>query len=116
MQADPARVFFSAAEPFLRIETTHQNSKDLLLLTDRFGAAMIPFLLQHYHIIDSVNLELAGDTDWRSMTHGTYSQILILCGADTVTAPDGLVSMLAVPGAEPETEAAADTKKGNLRE
>lgn len=94
LQDDPTKVFFAAAEPFLRIETSHQNSKDLLLLTDRFGAAMIPFLLQHYHIIDSVNLELAGDTDWRSMTHGTYSQILILCGADTVTAADGLAAML----------------------
>ena len=97
---DPTRVFFAAAEPFLRIETAHQNSKDLLLLTDRFGAAMIPFLLQHYHIIDAVNLELAGDTDWRSFTHGTYSQILILCGADTAAAPDGLAAMLAQPPQE----------------
>ena len=103
LQDDPTRVFFAAAEPFLRIETAHQNSKDLLLLTDRFGAAMIPFLLQHYHIIDSVNLELAGDTDWRSMTHGTYSQILILCGADTVTAPDGLAAMLSTAPAQTET-------------
>ena len=113
---DPAKVFFSAAEPFLRIETTHQNSKDLLLLTDRFGAAMIPFLLQHYHIVDAVNLELETDTDWRSLAHGTYSQILILCGADTVTAPDGLVSMLAEPSAEQDPESETDTKKGNLRE
>ena len=64
---------------------------------DDFGAAMIPFLLQHYHIVDTVNLELAGDIDWRSMTNGTYSQILILCGADTVIAEDGLATMLAVP-------------------
>ncbi|MBR3446785.1 MAG: hypothetical protein IKH27_03170 [Oscillospiraceae bacterium] len=102
LQDDPTKVFFAAAEPLLRIETAHQNSKDLLLLTDRFGAAMIPFLLQHYHIIDSVNLELAGDTDWRSMTHGTYSQILILCGADTVTAPDGLAAMLSTAPAQTE--------------
>lgn len=98
---DPMRVFFSAAEPFLRIETQHQNSKDLLLLTDRFGAEMIPFLLQHYHIVDAVNLELAGDTDWRSMMNGTYSQILILCGADTVSAENGLAQMLAAPAADP---------------
>lgn len=103
LQDDPTRVFFSAAEPVIRVETEHQNSKDLLLLTDRFGAAMIPFLLNHYHIVDAVNLELIGDTDWRSLTNGTYSQILILCGADTVTAPDGLAHMLAPasPAAEP---------------
>lgn len=105
LESDPMRVFFSAAEPFLRIETTHQSSKDLLLLTDRFGAEMIPFLLQHYHIVDAVNLELAGDTDWRSMMNGTYSQILILCGADTVSAENGLAKMLAVPAADsPETQ------------
>ena len=103
LKDDPTKVFFAAAEPFLRIETAHQNSKDLLLLTDRFGAAMVPFLLQHYHIIDTVNLELAGDTDWRSLTHGTYSQILILCGADTVTAPDGLAAMLNAESPQAET-------------
>ncbi len=94
LEDDPTRVFFSAAEPVIRVETAHQNSKDLLLLTDRFGAAMIPFLIHHYHIIDAVNLELTGDTDWTALTTGTYSQILILCGADTVTAPDGLAKML----------------------
>lgn len=93
----PENVYFAASEPVLRIETAYQNSKDLLLLCDDFGAAMIPFLLQHYHIVDTVNLELAGDIDWRSMTNGTYSQILILCGADTVIAEDGLATMLAVP-------------------
>ena len=94
---NPANVYFAASEPVLRIETAYQNSKDLLLLCDDFGAAMIPFLLQHYHIVDTVNLELTGDIDWRSMINGTYSQILILCGADTVIAEDGLASMLAAP-------------------
>ena len=103
------KVFFAAAEPLLRIETPHQNSKDLLLLTDRFGAAMIPFLLQHYHIVDAVNMELAAGTDWKSLTNGTYSQILILCGADTVTAPDGLAAMLT--DAPPADESAAVSDK-----
>lgn len=93
----PANVYFTAIEPVLRIETAYQNSKDLLLLCDDFGAAMIPFLLQHYHIVDAVNLELSRDLDWRSMINGTYSQILILCGTDTVIAEDGLAAMLTAP-------------------
>ena len=106
---DPTKVFFAATEPVIHVETSHQNSKDLLLLTDRFGAAMIPFLLQHYHIVDAVNMELAAGTDWKSLTNGTYSQILILCGADTVTAPDGLAAMLT--DAPPADESAAVSDK-----
>ena len=72
---------------------------------------MIPFLLQHYHIVDAVNLELAGDTDWRSMMNGTYSQILILCGADTVSAENGLAQMLAAPVPEMQDDTAISERK-----
>ena len=94
---EPEKIFAAAHEPVLRIETDNQSSKDLLLLSDAFGYSMIPFLMQHYRTITAVNLPECGETDWRRLTAGSYSQILILCGTETITAPDGLQSLLAPP-------------------
>ena len=74
-----------------------------------------PYLKGKHHVeievkdYGTIAVELDADTDWRSLAHGTYSQILILCGADTVTAEDGLVSMLAEPSAEQDPESETDT-------
>ncbi|MBQ8922168.1 MAG: hypothetical protein IJ060_08425 [Oscillospiraceae bacterium] len=89
---DPALVFASNSEPVLYMETENQNSRELLLLTDSFGGSMIPLLLQHYHSVTAVNPELARKQklDWRSLTEQTgvqYTQILVLCGADTLSTP-----------------------------
>ena len=92
--SEPEFVFASAKEPVLRIETENQSSKDLLLLTDTFGVYMIPFLMQHYRTVTAVNLTLTEDLDWRTLTKGEYSQILLLCGADTVISQEGLPKML----------------------
>lgn len=94
---NPEKVFAPETEPVLRIDTDNQSNKDLLLLTDRCGCSMIPFLMQHYRTITAVNLPECGETDWRRLTAGSYSQILILCGTETITAPDGLQSLLAPP-------------------
>ena len=100
----PEKVFALETERVLRIETENQSSRDLLLLTDRCGSSMIPFLMQHYRMITAVNLPACAEneTDWRALTDGNYAQVLILCGTETITAEDGLQAMLAVP--EHETE------------
>ena len=99
---NPEKVFALDTEPVLRIETDNQSSKDLLLLTDRCGYSMIPFLMQHYRMITAVNLPACGDTDWRTLTAGNYSQVLILCGTETITAEDGLQILLAPQTADTE--------------
>jgi hypothetical protein len=93
----PEAVFASANEPVLRIETENQNSKDLLLLADEFGGSMIPFLMQHYRTITAVNMNLTDHSALQKEAAGEYSQILILCGANTVTAPEHLISLLTAP-------------------
>ena len=100
----PEKVFALETERVLRIDTENQSSRDLLLLTDRCGSSMIPFLMQHYRMITAVNLPACAEneTDWRALTDGNYAQVLILCGTETITAEDGLQAMLAVP--EHETE------------
>ncbi len=90
----PELVFAIETEPVLRIDTDNQSSKDLLLLTDRYGSSMIPFLMQHYKTITAVNLPACGETDWRKLTAGSYAQVLILCGTDSVASPEGLQAWL----------------------
>ena len=90
---DPAAVFASNTKPVIYMETENQNSRELLLLTDSFGGSMIPLLLQHYHSVTAVNLGLARaqKADWRSLTDSTgvqYTQVLVLCGADTLSSPE----------------------------
>lgn len=75
---DAAAVFAAASEPVLRIETRNQSSRDLLLITDDFGSSFLPFLLLHYRTVTAVNISCIGDADWRSLTRGSYSQVLIL--------------------------------------
>lgn len=96
----PAEVFAAATEPVLRIETENRNSKDLLLLCDEFGCSMIPFLAQHYRTITAVNMNLTDHSALQTQAAGTYSQILILCGANTVSAPEHLIALLTAPEAE----------------
>ena len=91
----PEKVFALETKPVLRIETGNQSSKDLLLLTDRCGCSMIPFLMQHYRMITAVDLPACSEIDWRTLTAGSYSQILILCGTETIAAEDGLQKLLA---------------------
>lgn len=94
---NPEKVFALDTEPVLRITTENQSSKDLLLLTDRCGYSMIPFLMQHYRMITAVNLPACADINWRDLTAGSYSQILILCGTETIADESGLQMMLAEP-------------------
>lgn len=92
----PLAVFRTETEPVLSVETDNQSNKDLLLITDRFGNSMLPFLLQHYHTVTTVNLEQAEhfDPEILSPTLREYEQILILCGMDTAVAEDGLIPAL----------------------
>ncbi len=82
-------VFTASAVPVLHLETDLQNGRQLLLICDSFGAPMLPFLMQHYHSITAVSLEHAADMNWQSDTEGEeYTQILILCSAETLADTD----------------------------
>ena len=98
---EPEKIFAAAHEPVLRIETDNQSSKDLLLLSDAFGYSMIPFLTRHYRSVTAVNLPLAKEQGADPVPAGSYSQILLLCGADTLMSPDGLAALL--PQSENDT-------------
>lgn len=110
---EAVQVFGTNIEAVLHMETENQNNRELLLLTDRFGGSMVPFLLQHYHTVTAVNLELAHaqKLDWQALVHdgGTqYTQVLVLCGADTLRSADFPAAMrltdALMPADKPEGE------------
>ena len=83
-------VYTASDVPVMRLENALQSRRSLLLLCDSFGAPMVPFLMQHYQSVTAVNLELADAADWRALTADTeYTQVLILCSAETVAAENG---------------------------
>lgn len=77
------KIFPAADTPMLQIETDLKNGRHLLLLTDDYGAAMIPFLTQHYAKITVINTQLA-DSTLADTLEQDFTQIVILCSADTI--------------------------------
>lgn len=77
------KIFPAADAPMLQIETDLKNGRHLLLLTDDFGAAMIPFLTQHYAGITVINTQCADSNLVDTLEHD-FTQILIVCSADTI--------------------------------
>ncbi len=76
-------IFPAANAPMLQIETDLKNGRQLLLLTDDYGAAMIPFLTQHYAKITAINTQLADESITETLGSDD-TQILIVCSADTI--------------------------------
>ena len=67
---------------------------------------MIPFLTRHYRSVTAVNLPLAKEQGVDPIPAGSYSQVLLLCGADTLMSQNGLAALLP----ENKTDADANSK------
>ncbi len=93
---DPYAVFAAVTEPVLRLSTERQSGKRLLLLGDSSAASVLPLLAQHYASVTAVNLEL---TSGLPADDGTeYSQILVLCSADTYASGSLAASLISQKG------------------
>lgn len=86
LRTDAYAVFAAVNTPVLQIETDLRNAKHLLILTDSYGACMVPFFTQHYSNVTVVNTELAADLKPQQYMQQQPSQILVICSADTITA------------------------------
>ncbi|MBR6760796.1 MAG: hypothetical protein IKM30_02040 [Oscillospiraceae bacterium] len=86
-------LFLAETTPILQIKTAVNNTKELLVLTDSYGACMIPFLTQHYSGLTVVNLSLTHDMDWQAKIDHTHSQILVISSADTLADAEGFSAL-----------------------
>lgn len=92
---DPYCVYALMTEPAVRLES-ERGTRSLLLLCDSYGAAIVPLLAQHYQTLTAVNLEDPDSAQWRSFADAPetpYTQVLILCSADTLARSGGLARL-----------------------
>lgn len=82
---DPYSYYLGDACEKCVIETDVGNQKKLLLIGDSYADCMVPFLLQHYSEICFLNLICMEHTLEELVQVSDYSQVLILCDADTFT-------------------------------
>ncbi len=94
---NPHSIFLAEQEPILNVETGVHNDKSLLVISDGYGSNFVPFLTQHYRSLTFVNLNSATPKDLHSVYADVYSQVLLLCSADTLASANGFAAL------EPET-------------
>ncbi len=76
--------------PFMRIRTSLNNDRKLLVITDDMGRNFVPFLIQHYSEIGVVcPKKMTGKLD-EYVNADDYEQTLILIGADSLDDEDML--------------------------
>ena len=80
---DAEDVYLLHRHPILRTQSL-SGSKRLLLLTDDYGAVMLPLLTSHYQTVTAVNLPRAKGADWKRLTDSGCDHVLILLGVDTL--------------------------------
>ena len=85
----PEKVYALMQEPVLQITGGAGGGRNLLLLTDEFGANMLPFLMLHYHRITAVNLPETVQREHLEFPEDAYDQVLVLLGADTLCSVHG---------------------------
>lgn len=93
--ADPYSFYLGDPCEKLIIRTDLDNQKKLLLLKDSYADCMVPFLLQHYSEICILDVTLI-EGELISLTDvSDYSQVLVLCDADTFAEPEAFAALTA---------------------
>ena len=79
--------------PFVRIKTTVNNDKKLLVIKDSYADCFIPFLIQHYSEIAVVSPKCFRESNAvlsRLIDKESYAQTLFLFGAEQFPDPETL--------------------------
>ena len=82
--ADKYGIYLGREVPLLRIETSVNNERRLLVIKDSYADCFVPFLTQHYSRIDVVSPELIGDGFDSFIDLSDYEQTLFLFGLSSL--------------------------------
>ena len=82
--ADMYGVYPGAEVPFLRIETSVNNERRLLVIKDQLANCLLPFLTQHYSRIDVIAPELLEGAVTEYIDPSDYEQTLMIFGIDSL--------------------------------
>lgn len=81
--SDPYAFYLGEDCEKLSLKTNVENQKKLLLLKDSYADCMVPFLMQHYSEICILDVTKLKHSVPELTDVSEYSQILVLCDADT---------------------------------
>lgn len=83
-EPDKYPVFLNGNQPFERIINPDVESGKILVLKDSYAHAMIPFLAQHYHQIDMVDLRYYFEPVSELVRENQYGEIFMIYGLSSV--------------------------------
>ncbi|MBQ8960829.1 MAG: hypothetical protein IJ071_06375 [Ruminococcus sp.] len=86
--ADMYQVYLGKAVPFLRIETSVNNERRLLVIKGDLADCFVPFLVQHYSRIDVISPELLEGALTDYIDPNDYEQALLIFGIDSLDRSD----------------------------
>ncbi|MDE6665477.1 MAG: hypothetical protein K2K14_04715, partial [Ruminococcus sp.] len=81
---DMYRMYLGEEEPFIRIKTSVNNEKKLLLIKDSYADCFIQFLIQHYSEIAVISPEHMKKNISNFVDPDNYEQTLFLFGIDNM--------------------------------
>ena len=81
---DMYKMYLGSEEPFIRIKTSVNNEKKLLLIKDRYADCFIQFLIQHYNEIAIISPENMEKPISSFINPDNYEQTLFLFGIDSM--------------------------------
>ena len=82
--ADMYSIYLGKPAPLLRIETSVNNERRLLVIKDSLADCFVPFLIQHYSRIDVISPELLDSDITDYIDPSDYEQALFLFGIDSL--------------------------------
>ncbi len=92
-------MYLGEKRPFVKIKTSVNNERKILVIKDSFADCFIPFLTQHYSEIDVASPEYMDGAITDFTDPDDYEQILFLFGIDSMD-DENLFDVLAVPPEE----------------
>lgn len=82
---DMYRLYFGEKLPLVRVQTSVNNNKKLLVVGDDYAVCFIPFLTQHYNEIAFVSPDCMEKDLREFLNPDDYEQLLFLFGIDSLT-------------------------------
>jgi hypothetical protein len=92
-------MYLGEKRPLVRIRTTVNNERKLLVIKDSFADCFVPFLTQHYSEIDVIAPEYMKGSVKDFVDLADYEQILFLFGIDSMD-DENLFDVLVTPPEE----------------
>lgn len=86
-------VYLGESVPHLRINTSVNNSRKLLVIKDSYADCFIPFLTQHYSQIDVIDPELITDSLSSYIDINDFEQTLFLFGIENLSREDAMSAL-----------------------